>query len=116
MPVQIKIDKSAVEAKIRMSWQKSKGPLASEILADCNEYCKMDTGLLIASSLSHSTTDPMRVDLTWNTPYAKRQYWEIRTAHKDENPMATWMWCEAAKKACLDKWNRQAEILMRSNL
>ena len=114
MAVQIRINQPVVEAKIKTAWKESLAPLAEEILNDCNQYCKEDTGALIASSLIHSI--PKEGRLIWQTPYARRQYWEIRTAIPDPNPNATWKWCEAAKKARLPIWERQAQRLLEMNL
>jgi hypothetical protein len=114
MPVKINIDKAKVLAKIDVAWGKATGPLAEEILADCNEYCKMDTGALIASSLIHSQFD--KGLLIWATPYARRQYYEIRTASKDYHSMATWRWAEVAKQHRLERWIQQAQILARRSL
>ena len=74
----------------------------------------MGTGTLIASSLVHSRTQEGK--LIWQTPYARRQYWAIRTAFKNVNPNATWRWCEHAKQKNLAKWNRQAQKLTEDNL
>ena len=114
MPVKINIDRAKVLAKIDVAWDKATAPLAEEILADCNEYCKEDTGMLIASSLIHSQLD--KGLLVWATPYARRQYYEIRNASRDTNPRATWRWAEEAKLHFSDRWARQAEILARGAL
>ena len=114
MAVQIRINQPVVEAKIKTAWKASLAPLAEEILNSCNQYCKEDTGALIASSLIHSI--PKEGKLIWQTPYARRQYWEIRTAYTDVNPKATWKWCEAAKKACSATWQKQAQRLLEMNL
>ena len=84
--------------------------LASEVLNDCNQYCKEDTGMLIASSYIHSDLDKGK--LIWQTPYAKKQYWDIRTAYKTVNPGASWRWCEVAKKKHLKQWEIQAQRLV----
>lgn len=114
MPVKINIDQAKVLAKIDVAWDKSTKPLAEEILADCNEYCKMDTGNLIDSSLILSQLD--RGILVWGTPYAAAQYYRIRTAIPDKNPMATWRWAEVAKNNRIDRWRQQAQILLNGNL
>lgn len=114
MPVKIEINKATVAAKVVGAWDKSLAKLAGEILNDCNQYCKEDTGMLIASSLIHSNLSTG--ELVWQTPYARRQYWEIRTAHKTVNPNATWKWCEAAKRAKSAAWQKQAQRLLEDNL
>ena len=114
MPVKININKPAVAAKVETAFKKGLPQLSEEILNDCNEYCKEDTGTLIASSHVHSK--PQEGKLIWQTPYARQQYWAIRTAIPQPNAKATWKWCEAAKKQHLKQWERQAQIALRENL
>lgn len=115
MPVKVFINRHNVEVKVEYAFKQGMGVLASEILDDCNQYCKMDTGDLIASSYIHSKLDEGK--LIWQKPYARRQYWEIRTAITDNgNPKATWKWCEVAKKNHIKQWERQAQIALRENL
>ncbi len=115
MPVKINFIRHATEARLMGAFNKGLPLLASEIRADCNEYCKMDAGGLIASSLIHSRLEAG--EIVWQTPYAKRQYWEIRTAYKKEgHPKATWKWAEVAKRRNLAKWQRQAQRLLEMNL
>ena len=115
MPVKVFINRHDVEVKVEYAFKQGMGVLASEILDDCNQYCKMDTGDLIASSYIHSKLDEGK--LIWQKPYARRQYWVIRTAITDNgNPKATWKWCEVAKKNHIKQWERQAQIALRENL
>lgn len=114
MPVKITFNKSACVFKITNTFNSNMGLLASEILNDCNQYCKEDTGMLIASSYIHSKLDEGK--LIWQTPYARRQYWEIRTAYQTVNSGATWRWCEHAKQRHMAQWNQQAKRLMEMNL
>lgn len=111
MPVRILIDKNQCAAKVESAWQKGLYTLSNEILADCNQYCKEDTGMLIASSNTHSI--PEKGKLIWETPYAKRQYWEIRTSL---TPGRTWKWCETAKRKHKSAWQKLAEKGLRENL
>lgn len=114
MPVKIIFSREKVETRIKYAFGAGMGMLANEVLNDCNQYCKEDTGMLIASSYIHSQLDDGK--LIWQTQYARRQYWEIRTAIPDPNPNATWKWCEAAKKARLPIWEKQAQRLLEMNL
>lgn len=114
MPIRLTFNRHAVEGRVLGAFQAGLSVLSGEIRDDCNQYCKEDTGMLIASSMVHSRLDQGRI--VWQTAYARRQYWEIRTAFRDVNPKATWRWCEYAKQACLQKWQRQAEILTRRHL
>lgn len=111
MSVKIQISTQQVEAKVMTAWEKGLYALSSEILADCNEYCKEDTGMLIASSNTHSR--PQEGKLIWQTPYARRQYWDIRTSLKAGR---TWKWCETAKRRWKSRWAKLAEEGLRKNL
>lgn len=111
MSVKIQIDGNKIAAKIDNAWKSGLEMLSSEILKDCNYYCKEDTGMLIMSSFIHSR---LREGLLiWQTPYAARQYYEIRTAYKDVNHNATWRWCEEAKNRHKDEWARKAQAIKR---
>ena len=111
MSVEIKVDEFAIGNKALNAWKKGLQMLSSQILKDCNKYCKEDTGTLIMSSYIHS--DLKNGKLVWQTPYAARQYYEIRTAYKDVNSSASWRWCEVAKNNHLERWGRQAQAIMR---
>ena len=110
MPVHVNINAAQVQAKLMDAWERGRGQLSEEILNDMNQYCKEDTGTLIASSQIHST--PKEGRLVWRTPYARRQYYEIRTAHKDVNPQATWKWCEVARQHHREEWRRKAQRIV----
>ena len=111
MPVTIKISSHQVEARVKGAWDKALYALSEEILADCNEYCKEDRHTLINSSLEHSR--PREGILIWQTPYAKRQYWAIKTSL---TPGRTWKWCETAKRKWKSRWDKLAERGLRENL
>lgn len=111
MPVTVNINAVAIKEKMDAAKDKCIPILASQVLADCNEYCKEDNGILIASSLIKSELD--KGLLVWETPYAARQYYEIQTAYKDKNPNASWRWCEVAKNNHLERWVEQAQALKR---
>ena len=112
MAVRIQINETKLQIKMDNVWKNGLAELSSEILNDCNEYCKMDTGLLIASSYIHSKLEEGK--LIWQTPYARRQYYKIRTAYTDNgHPKATWKWCEAAKARHQRDWARAAQAILR---
>lgn len=111
MPVKINISSRQVETKVKTAWDKGLAALSEEILADCNEYCKEDQQTLIKSSIIHSK--PEQGKLIWETAYAKRQYWEIKTSL---TPGRTWKWCETAKRKWLSRWKQKAEQGLRNNL
>lgn len=111
MSVKIKINEQGIKATIDNTWSSGLEMLSSQILRDCNEYCKEDTGMLIMSSLIHSKLKEGL--LIWNTPYAARQYYEIQTANPSPNHNATWRWCEVARNRYHERWAKQAQAIMR---
>ena len=111
MSVKININAQGIQAKIDNAWESGLEMLSSQILRDCNEYCKEDTGMLIMSSYIHSRLKEGL--LVWNTPYAARQYYKIQTAYKSPNHNATWRWCEVAKSRYAERWARQAQAITR---
>ena len=112
MSVKIKINENSIKATIDNAWETGREMLCSQILRDCNEFCKMDTGMLIMSSYIHSKLKDGL--LIWNTPYAARQYYEIQTAYtKGGNPNATWRWVEVARNRYKERWAKQAQAIMR---
>ena len=111
MPVKIMIDPNQCAAKVEGAWRKGLFALSSQVLGDCNQYVKYDQGTLEKSSYAHSKLAEGR--LIWQTPYAKRQYWEIRTSL---TPGRMWKWCETAKRNHKDTWRRIAEKALRENL
>ena len=111
MAVRIQINENSIQAKIDNAWESGLEMLSSQILRDCNMYCKEDTGMLIMSSYIHSRLKEGL--LIWQTPYAARQYYEIPTAYKDVNSNASWRWCEVAKQNHLAEWGRQAQAITR---
>ena len=111
MAVKIDIDENRIAVKMDNAWKSGLEMLSSQILRDCNRYCKEDTGMLIMSSYIHSRLKEGL--LIWQTPYAARQYYAIRTAYHDVNPDASWRWCEVAKNNHLERWQRQAQAIAR---
>lgn len=111
MPVKIRIDPNQVGQKVMTAWKDGLPALSEEILADCNEYCKEDQHTLIDSSIAASI--PSEGKLIWETPYAKRQYWAIKTSL---TPGRTWKWCETAKRKHKKRWKMLAERGLRENL
>ena len=111
MPVQINIPIDRISAKVDGAWEKGLPLLAKEIRDDCNLYCKEETGALISSSLTHSVLDKGKI--VWATPYARRQYWAIKTSL---TPGRVWKWAHYAKGRHMQQWTRQAQALLKMNL
>ena len=109
MTIDINVD--ATVDRVDAAWKKGLSLLSNEILRDCNEFCKLDKGPLRASALISSLFNEGK--LIWNTPYARRQYWVIKTAYE---PGTCWQWCEAAKGKYKKRWELQAQRLLEMNL
>lgn len=110
MGVRIEFNKAATAQKLADHWKgQVLTPLSEQILKDCNQYCKEDTGALIASSQTHSRLAEGK--LIWRTPYARRQYYVIRGASKVINPGARWRWAHHAKSVHLADWQKIAQRL-----
>lgn len=107
----VKIDTNAVTARIMGEWKKALPLLTEVILADCNQYVKYREGGLLDSS--STATQFKEGIMRWQTPYAKRQYWEIETAvTTNGHPLARYKWVHYAKTQHQGKWVRQAAKLM----
>ena len=111
MPVKIRIDPNQCAARVQGAWNKGLRDLSVEIRAHCNQYVKINEHTLEGSSYDQSILEQGLI--IWQTPYAKRQYWEIRTSL---TPGRTWKWCETAKRKHKADWQRQAEKGLRENL
>ena len=111
MPIRIQIDPNKVGLKVQGAWKESLLPLSAQILQDCNQYVKVDQHTLESSS--YAASDLNNGKLVWDTPYAKRQYWEIKTSL---TPGRKWKWCETAKRKFKSDWQKLAEKLLRSKL
>lgn len=114
MSVKVNINRQRIVEKVDDAFKKALPELTMEILDDCNEYCKWAEGALVQSSYVHSIFE--KGIMIWQTPYAKRQYWEIKTANPDYHSKATWKWAEVAKSELMGKWTRQADMLIKRNM
>jgi hypothetical protein len=81
--------------------QRVQPELSEKALADCNRYCKVDSGRLRASSKAAS--DMRRGRLIWKSEYARSAYY-TEGASKDKNPLASKMWAHKAALLCNKKW------------
>lgn len=111
MPIRISVDPNKIGIRVQNAWKEGLAKLSEEILADCNEYTKKDQNTLIMSSQTASRLSEGII--AWDTVYAKRQYYEIKTSL---TPGRTWKWCETAKRKHKREWQELAERLLRENL
>lgn len=106
----VSFNPQTVSAKIMAMWNQILPQLTHEILEDAQQYVKVGTtGILRASA--EIASEPASGNIIWQTPYAKRQYWDIQTAYHDYNSLATWRWFETAKQNHMARWTAQAQRL-----
>ena len=74
-----------------------------QVLKDSNYYIPFMDGTLRASGLQ---SDFGSGEISWNTPYAARQYYEAPNKSKDENPNARMKWFEEAKATKKKSWEK----------
>lgn len=75
--------------------------LGEQALADSNEYVKVDQAVLRASGrVDRRGTE---IELSYNTPYAKRQYFTGNPS-PDVNAQASLMWMHKAQKVHGVSW------------
>lgn len=102
----VTFDKNRVSARIHARSGLAQMALAQQVLKDSNFYAPHLEGDLIKSGVTSSTGK----EVTWNTPYARRQYYfEDETSGrvnytKEKNPYARGKWFEFAKYMHMDRW------------
>lgn len=124
MSATFKFDVDGILDSIEQANREAVAVMGEQVLMDSNYYCKLDQGMLVASSLVGTTVsfsdcnlpEPTDLELpncegsdlesgviTWDTPYAQRQYY-LESAHKDKNPNAQMMWFHKAKDVYGEQW------------
>lgn len=101
MRVTVTFDKEAVKMRLKAANGKALCITSEQALEDCNYYCKEDQEGLINSSLTAS--EPEKVKLVWEEPYARKQYY-LDSASHDKNPNAQKMWAHKAHSVHGKKW------------
>lgn len=101
MNVTVTLDLAKVEKRIREAANDGQIAMTTQALKDSNFYAKMDSGILIASSIKAS--DLKKGRLVWDTKYARKQYY-LKAANKDSNPNAREMWAHHAEKQHGKDW------------
>lgn len=79
--------------------------VTEQALNDSNRYIPKQDGPLEFSSISHSRIDEGL--LVWDTPYAKRLYYNPQyNFSKDVNPNARGLWFEHAEAMHMREWEQ----------
>jgi hypothetical protein len=88
------------------NFSKAQFMLDQQVAKDSNYYAPEDVGTLQDSVLLYSRFGSGQ--LTWNTEYARKQYYELENKSKDKNPNARMKWFEVAKSEKKDDWVKVA--------
>lgn len=108
MGIRVTTSLGGVHAAIERKEKRMKEALGQQILKDSNYFAPQDTGALITSSAIAS--DLQKGVLIWDTPYARKLYWNPQLNFStDKNPNAQGKWFEAAKSMYLSSWVEMAK-------
>lgn len=77
MSVTIKFDAAAAAMKIKGAAEKALNTVKPQIVADCNEFCPKDAGILRQSAVTNSTVDGDVLNIVYSAPYARMMYYGI---------------------------------------
>lgn len=100
MSVQVEFDATAVGDRLKARLARVQAVLDIQVLKDSNYYCPDAEGTLMRSGIVESGGGA----ISWNTPYASKQYHFFENKRKDKNPNASIKWFERAKATKLKEW------------
>ncbi|MGH0741936.1 minor capsid protein [Bacillus paranthracis] len=111
----VSIDLSSILPQVQESVDKTQIVLDEQVLKDSNYFIPFDTANLRDSSLIASEIG--KGVLLWDTPYAKRLYWNPQyNFSKDSNPHASGLWFDHAKAMNLPAWIALTQTEVENNL
>lgn len=133
MPVKVSMDRNAVKMRIQGASERAVAEVSKQVLADCNEFCPKDYGVLINSSEIHSNFK--KGLLVWSTPYARYLYYGVLMvdsvtgspwARKGSTKVLTdtplqyangcSLWCEKARETYNEDWRLIYQNAFKRNL
>ena len=100
----VDFDTARIMQKINKNASVAQKKLDAVVLADSNKYCPMQTGALQKSGIIATVIGSGL--LSWETPYARKQYYEYPEKRHNRNPNATGKWFETAKANRIKEWER----------
>lgn len=106
------------EARLTDRYQVAQEWLTNEVARDCEPYVPFakSTRTHKGGTLNASVrVDTKKGLVSWNTPYARKQYYELPRKNPSKHPKATWKWFEAAKAVRLSNWMRGIAKLIGEN-
>jgi hypothetical protein len=106
--VRVQFDVTRVLSRLQRPIARSQIALDMQVIKDSNFYCPEDRGDLQDSAiLGYNEGKPGEV--SWNTPYARLQYYDHPNKSHDKNPNARMKWFDEAKAAHLADWEKTAQ-------
>ena len=106
--------KAADSKPIEQAFDKALFAVREQILTDCNYYVKVDQGILRDSAYTRHPKQ-MVLEVVWDTPYAKRQYYTGKPS-TDVNVNASILWAQKAADKYRGDWARIIEKGMGERL
>lgn len=107
MKFDVKLELKDLGKRQKALLKKAEYTLAQQVMKDSNKYVPMQDGTLKDSVFTNSLPDQGKV--VWNTPYARRRYYEPANLSKTPNPNASLKWFEVAKTKHLKEWIKAIE-------
>lgn len=97
--VTVDIDWAKLQRRFTGNVEQAQQALDSQILADTEPFVPFDQGDLARSGIR---SEPGFIK--WDTPYARKQYYDLPNKSRARHPAATTYWFEAAKALHRRKW------------
>ena len=98
------VDGQKIKEDISKEVNGAQAGLDALILQDSNFFVPVKTGTLQKSAITNSRLGSGQIE--WNTPYARRLYYEYTKPEYQANPSACRLWFEAAKARYSAKWEK----------
>lgn len=109
MKVTYNFDQNKCQASFLASASLAQKWLDNEVIKDTDKYVPMLDGTLKDSAVRNSIIGSGII--TYNTPYARRQYYSLPKKSKSRHPLAVMRWFETSKGVNLSKWLQGAKKL-----
>ncbi|MRG87003.1 minor capsid protein [Salinibacillus xinjiangensis] len=113
----VKVDLGDIQGKVSKAVGFGQFALDEQVLKDSNFYIPKNEGTLEESGVIHSQPLRGKGEVVWNTPYARRLYYNPQyDFSKDKNPEARGLWFEHAKSQHLKEWLEVADDATKKGL
>lgn len=97
MSMEFQVNRALYQGLLEQGTKAGTKAVAEQLLTDCDEYIKWDLGTMHDSGRVESEGNDAGV--SWNTPYAKRQYYTGKGIQHGKNANPGIMWAHKAESA-----------------